>query len=97
MPYGSSGGWIGFGGQFFEMSDKIVGCDAGFDSRAPNLDLYDPVRKPFVADDDLDRERPRIGIVEFDTGAIGTVIPQYFKARTHQIGIETRSGLGRLL
>ena len=78
------------------MSDKIVGCNAGFDSRAPNFDLYDAVRKPFVADDDLEGSADKIGIVEFDTGAIGTVVPQYFKAGIQQIGIETCSGLGRL-
>ena len=79
------------------MDDKLTACNAGFDSSSPNLDLRDAVRKTFVANNDLKGNTDEVGVVEFDAGAIGTVIPQYFKARTHQIGIETRSGLGRLL
>lgn len=78
------------------MSDKIIRCDAGFDSAASNLDFHDAVRKAFVADDDLERSADEIGIIEFDTGAIGTVVPQYFHPCRHQIGIQACGGLRSL-
>lgn len=79
------------------MGDKITGCDAGFDSSSSSLDLHYAVRKAFVTDDDLEGSADEIGIIEFDTGAIGTVIPQHFDACCHQIGIESCGNLGRLL
>ena len=46
----------------------------------PNLDLYDPVRKALVSDDDLEGSSDQIRIVEFDTRTFVTVIPQVLRA-----------------
>ena len=70
------------------MSDEIAGGDAGFDSRSPNLDLHHAVSETFVTDDDLEGDADEVGIIEFDSGAIGTVVPQNFETCGHQIGIE---------
>ena len=75
---------------------RSPGDDAGFDLRSSNFDFYDTVRKTFVANDDLKGSADEIGIIEFDAGAIGTIIPQYFDACRHQIGIETCGSLGSL-
>ena len=96
LTRGLSRGWIGFGTKLLEMGDKMIGRDAGFDSGSPDLDLHDAVRQTFVADDDLEGSTDEIGIIEFDTRAIGTVVPQYFDARRRQIGIEMCGGSDRL-
>lgn len=77
------------------MGDNIAWCDTGFGSGSASLNLYDTVRKPFVADDDLERRADKIGVIEFDTGAIGAIIPQDFDACRHQIGVETGCSLSR--
>lgn len=78
------------------MGDKLIGRDAGFDSSSSNFELHDAVRKTFVANDDLEGNTDEVGVVEFDPGAIGTVVPQYLDSCRHQIGIETCGNSGGL-
>jgi len=66
---------MGFKRKVLEVGNKLTRCDAGFDPGTSNLDFYNAIRKAFVADDELEWGADQIRVIEFNTGAIGTVVP----------------------
>ncbi len=74
---------MGFKRKLLEVGNKLTGCDVGFNSGSSNLDFYNAVRKAFVANDELEWGADQIRVIEFNAGAIGTVVPQDLDACRH--------------
>lgn len=68
-------------GSATEMLNEFSGSHARLDAGAPDFYLDDTVRETFVSDDDLEWGADEIGIIEFDTGPIVTIIPEDFESR----------------
>lgn len=64
-----------------EMLDKLSGRDARLDAGAPDFYLDDAFREAFVSDDDLKGGANEVGIIEFDSGPIVTIIPEDLESR----------------
>ena len=68
-------GGISFEGTRFQIGDELIRCDSGLDSASSYLRFNDTICQALVADDELKGCPNQVGIVEFNTSSIGSIVP----------------------
>ena len=64
-----------------EMLNEFSRRHSRFDTGAPDFYFDDTFGETFVSDDDLKRSANEVGVIEFDSRPIITIIPEDFESR----------------
>lgn len=68
-------GGISFEGMRFQIGDELPWCNSGLNSASSYLRFNDAICQALVADDELEGCANQVGIVEFNTSSIGSIVP----------------------